>query len=161
MAGCRHRLHGRDRDKRIGTTAWLAVLEPMISSEANQPNVVALTANDFVANFDRQPAGQRQNAGVVPRADRVWPILQALDEIRRRLAERARGVGLAVAALGREQARAVVAHHDDWQSLAINDRYRDLVSHAPALGDRCIGDGLRQFQRYVLLSDDALCAGWR
>jgi hypothetical protein len=36
-----------------------------------------------------------------------------------------------------------------------------LYHHAPALGDRCIGDGLRQRQRYVLLGDDTLCAGWR
>jgi hypothetical protein len=35
-------------------------------------------ADDFDAYFDRQPAGQRQNAGILPRADRVRLILQAL-----------------------------------------------------------------------------------
>jgi len=29
------------------------------------------------------------------------------------------------------------------------------------LRDRFIGDDLRQRQRYVLLGDDALCAGWQ
>ena len=37
-------------------------------------------ADDFSVHFDWQPAGQRQNAGILPRADRVRPILQALDE---------------------------------------------------------------------------------
>jgi hypothetical protein len=34
-------------------------------------------ANDFGAYFDRQTAGQRQNASILPRAGRVRPILQA------------------------------------------------------------------------------------
>src|ERR1700692_4031375 len=76
-------------------------------------------------------------------------------------APRTATIGLEVAALRRAKACAVVAEHDERQSLSIDNRNRDFVSHAPALGDCRVGDGLCQRQSYVLLCHNALCAGWR
>jgi hypothetical protein len=44
---------------------------------------------------------------------------------------------------------------------AVDDRDRDLESHALALGEGGVGDGLRHPKRDVFLADDALCTGRR
>ena len=99
-------------------------------------------AHDLVAGLDRQAATQRESRECIAGAGGVRPIGHALDEIGRRLAESARRVGLAVGAFGGMQAGASPRSMTSVEAAAVDDSDRNLVTHALALRERRLGDGL-------------------
>ena len=123
--------------------SWSATLSmPALEQSSSLPGDPGhADGPDYVfADLDRQPARQREHAGIFLRAGRRRIVEHPFDEIGRRRAERARGISLPVAALGRMQTRAISAQHNDGQAGAVDHRHRDPEAQLLALVHRSVGN---------------------
>src|SRR5215469_4602171 len=84
-------------------------------------------ADDLVADLDRQRALRRNDPAEMHRA-RGRVVLDALDELARRNAKRARGIGLALAVLHRMRRGAVTTQRDQRLAVASEHMHRDVVA---------------------------------
>src|SRR5262245_55347641 len=119
-------------------------------------------ADDVIANFDRQPAGNcdhvRQGHLL---ADHRVVVRKTLGVGGRRLAEAARRVGLAAGVLHRVGACVVAAHRDQRIAAAVDHDGRHGVALGLAVSDCGFGDGLGDSQGEILVGEQIGTGGRR